>query len=416
MESEDQPKTFPAYALALLTAVSFFNYLDRMALAVLLEPIKQDLHLSDGQLGLISGLAFALLYAVLGIPLARWADRHARLKLLASCLAVWSVMTALTGLARNLPQLFLARVGVGIGEAGCSPAAHSLIADYLGPERRAFGISLFQAGGMAGLSGGLLIAGLLADEFGWRHSLALIGAAGLPLALLLRFTLREPPRRHADPRVQAESALAEIRALLRRTPLLHLIFAISIGSFGTYGIVQWLPAFFIRTHHLSLSQVGIWSSLSAGGGGIVGVVLGGLIATRLVRRQPHWELWVPAIAYTASAPLYAAVFLSPSPWIALGIKFFATLVAASGVGVSLSAIQAFAEPHRRATAVALALFLQSLVGMGLGPLLVGVLSDILEPTLGAQSLRYALVASVIALPWAGVHFWLASRSAAGHRV
>ncbi len=398
------------WAVGLLTLVSFFNYMDRMVLAVLLEPIKRDLHLSDAQLGLLSGLAFALLYAVLGLPLARFADRASRVKLLAVCLGLWTLMTAATGLARSFPQLFLARMGVGIGEAGCVPAAHSLIGDIMPADRRALGVSIFQAGGLAGLSAGLMITGVLADHFGWRAALTIVGLSGIPLSLLILFTLPEPVRR-GRAAAATEPATQALRALLRRPALRHLVVALSIGGFGTYGIAQWLAAFFIRVHGLSLTQIGIWSGLSSGGGAILGVLCGGAIAAPLVARDRRWELWIPAIAYAGSAPLYIIVFASPSPWFAIGVKFFATFLAASGGGVALSAIQSFAEPHRRATAVALVLFLSALLGLGLGPLAVGLLSDALEPTLGNQSLRYALLASTGALVWAGLHFWLSSRTA-----
>lgn len=399
------------WAVGLLTLVSFFNYMDRMVLAVLLEPIKHELGLSDSQLGLLTGLAFALLYATLGLPLARFADRASRVKLLAVCLGLWTLMTAATGLARTFPQLFLARMGVGVGEAGCVPAAHSLIGDYLPPERRAMGISFFQAGGLAGLSAGLMLTGILADHFGWRIALMVVGLSGAPLALLILATLREPPRRGHVATATQEPGLVAVAALLKRPALLHLVLALSIGGFGTYGISQWLATFFIRVHGLSLTQIGVWSGVSSGVGGVLGVLAGGVIATRLLARDRRWELWIPAIAYGGSAPLYALVFLSPSPWFAIGVKFFAALLSASGGGVALSAIQSFAEPNRRATAIALVLFLSALLGLGLGPLAVGMMSDAFAPILGKESLRYALLISTAALVWAGLHFWLASRTA-----
>jgi predicted MFS family arabinose efflux permease len=308
-------------------------------------------------------------------------------------------------------------MGVGVSEAGCVPAAHSLSGDYLPPERRALGISLFQAGGLAGLSAGLVATGILADNFGWRAALVIVGLSGVPLSLLVLLTLREPIRRGlvADA-ASGESFGIAISALLRRPALRHLVLALSIGAFGTYGIAQWIAAFFIRVHGLSLTEIGVWSGLSSGAGGVLGVLAGGYLATRLIPRDPRWELWLPAIAYGGSAPLYAAVFLIPAWPAAIAIKFFAVLLAASGGGVALSAVQSFAEPNRRATAVALVLFLSSLLGLGLGPLLVGALSDVLNAKLGAQSLRYALLASTAALLWAGLHFHLASRTARADRI
>ncbi len=408
-----------AYALVLLALVSFFNYMDRMVLAVLVEPIKAELGLSDAQLGLLTGLAFAALYATLGIPLARLADRKSRVLILSVCLVLWSAMTAATGLARNFWQLFVIRMGVGVGEAGCVPAAHSLIGDLFPPERRAFAISVFQAGGLAGLSGGLMLTGILADQLGWRLALCIVGLPGVVLGLIIFLTLKEPPRRAAPgpetssqaSEMAEESALTAIKALLKRPALFHLTFGLAVGSFATYGLTQWIPAFFIRSHGLSLTQIGVWSGLAAGIGGIIGVLAGGALAVKLLPRDRRWELWLPALAYGGSAPFYVAVFLWPSPYLAIAIKVVATFIAASGGGVALSAIQSFAEPHRRATAVSLVLFLTAMLGLGLGPLAVGLLSDLLKPGLGAESLRYALVISTAALVWASAHFVLAARTA-----
>jgi MFS family permease len=234
--------------------------------------------------------------------------------------------------------------------------------------------------------------------------------------LLVLFTVREPARRGHVATASGEPALAAIRGLLARPALRHLIIALSIGAFGTYGITQWLPAFFIRSHGLTLTEIGVWSGTASAIGGILGVMCGGLGATKLIPRDARWELWLPAIAYGGSAPLYALVFLSPTPLIAISIKVFATFLAASGGGVALSAIQSFAEPNRRATAISLVLFLSSLLGLGLGPWLVGVTSDALAPTMGRESLRYALLISTAALVWAGLHFYLSARRAERDRV
>ena len=403
------------YALSLLFFVSFFNYMDRMVLAVLVEPIKAELGLSDSQLGLLTGFAFAALYATLGIPLARLADKKSRVIILSACLVLWSAMTAATGLARNFWQLFVIRMGVGVGEAGCVPSAHSMIGDLFPPEKRAFAISVFQAGGLAGLSGGLMLTGVLADQLGWRLALCVVGVPGIVLGLIILFTLKEPQRRSAPasdrPDASGETARVAITSLLKRPALLHLTLGLAVGSFATYGLTQWIPAFFIRSHGLSLTQIGVWSGLAAGIGGILGVLAGGVGAVKLLQKDRRWELWIPAIAYAGSAPFYIAVFLCPSPYLAIVIKVAATFIAASGGGVALSAIQSFAEPHRRATAVSLVLFLSSLLGLGAGPFAVGLISDLLQPRLGAESLRYALVISTAALVWAGAHFLIAARTA-----
>lgn len=418
--ASDAPRTASgpavAYAIGLLTLISFFNYMDRMVLAVLLQPIKLELRLSDTQLGLLSGIAFALLYATLGLPLGRLADRTQRIRLLGVCLSLWTLATCASGLARNFVQLFLARAGVGIGEAGCVPSAHSLIGDYLPPARRPLGISLFQAGGLAGLSAGLMVTGLIAERFGWRQALWMVGASGLPLALLIVTTLREPMRRSQAGILEGEPARRALAALVKRPALVHLVLALSIGGFGTYGIAQWLATLYVRVHHLNLAQIGVWSGLASGAGGIAGVLAGGFLAVRLVARDNRWELWIPAACYGGGAPLYAALVLSPSPAAAMAIQSAATFWVGAGGGVALSAIQTFAEPNRRATAISLVLFLSSLLGLGLGPLAVGALSDALAPRFGDLSLRYALLISTAALLWAGAHFYAASRTAERDRV
>jgi predicted MFS family arabinose efflux permease len=390
--------------------------MDRMVLAVLLEPMRKELNLSDTQLGLLTGFAFALLYALLGIPLARLADRASRVTLLAACLGLWSLMTATTGVARSFAQLFLARMGVGIGEAGCIPAAHSLIGDYFPLERRAMAVSTFQAGALAGVSAGLFIAGALAQRFGWRYALIIVGLSGLPLGLLVFTTFREPARRGYDATLAIEGTIAAIVSLLRRRSLVNLIVAISIGGFGNYGINQWLPSFYVRSFGLPLSRVGLLAGMAAGIGGVLGVLCGGFVAMKLIPRDKRWELWVPAIVYISAAPVYAASFLSHSLNVVVGINILATFLVASGGGVALSALQSFAEPNRRALAISLTLFLSSLIGLGLGPLAVGLLSDHLKSALGQESLRYALVCSTVSLLWAGAHFYLSARTAAAERI
>lgn len=397
-----------SYALALLSLVSFFNYLDRMVIAVMVEPMKRDLGLSDTQLGLVSGLAFALLYAGCGLPLARLADRRSRKWILVACLTIWSSMTAVTGLARNFIELFLVRMAVGIGEAGCVPSAHSMIGDMFPPERRAFAVGIFQAGGLIGLSVGLALAGLATERFGWRMTLVGIGLAGLPLALLIALTMREPRRDAAG--TEGERLGIVLRELAGRKPLAHLIIGLSIGSFATYGIAQWLPAFFMRSHGVSIAEVGIYGAVIGGIAGVLGTIVGGVSMVRLRPRDARWELWFPTIGYFGALPLYASSFAVTNLPAALGIQFLAVFIAAAGGAVGIAAIQSFAEPNRRATAVAIMMFLSSLIGLGLGPAFAGALSDALTSSFGSDALRYALMISTCFLAWAGLHFLLAAKS------
>jgi MFS family permease len=403
------------YALIVLSAINMFAYVDRSALAILMQPIKLELNLNDQQLGLLSGLAFALFYSTLGVPLARLADKSSRLRLISICLVLWSAMTALGGWARNFTQLFLARVGVGVGEAGCVPAAHSLISDYFPRERRALAISIFQAGAVVGLSGGLFIVGLLGEKMGWRAALQIVGLAGVPVALLAYFTLREPARPTAGP-THNEPAGQALRALLQRPAFTHLMIAYSLSTICTSGMTQWMPTFLIRSFGMTIAEVGAWSGMAGAVGGVLGLLTGGFAAAWLVRRDPRWELWLPTLTYGIYIPLFILMMLSPDPLTALTIKTIANFVAAIGGGVALSTVQSFAEPNRRATAVSLVLFLSSLLGMGLGPYLIGAASDALEPTLGVESLRYGMLISVAIVIWAVIHFWLAALRSAKDRV
>jgi predicted MFS family arabinose efflux permease len=399
----------PGYVLALLAAVSFFNNLDRMVLPILVEPIKLELNLSDSQMGLMSGIAFALFYATLGLPLARVADRYFRVRLIAVCLILWSAMTAVTGMARNFTELFLARMGVGVGEAGCAPASHSILGDLFPAERRPFAISIFQAGGTLGQSAGLALAGVIAEIYGWRTALLVVGLAGIPLALLMLFTVREPPRapRHAE--AAGESTWTTLKALLARPPLVHLVIGVAIATFTTMGMVQWLPAFFIRSHGLNLAEVGVLNATAGVIAAVFGTIFGGYALTRLGKKDARWELWWPMMVFAIFPFFMAPSFLVDDWRIMIGLQVAGFFFSASAGGVAFAALQSYVEPHRRATAVATLLFLSSLLGLGLGPVLVGVISDLLALSFGQESLRYALLATLCLPFWASTHFWLAAR-------
>jgi predicted MFS family arabinose efflux permease len=418
----DLPSTAPTptpavswYALGVLTVMSFFAYMDRSALAILLQAIKADLHLTDTQLGLLSGLAFAAFYSTLGIPLARLADRSSRVKLLAGCLALWSVMTALSGVARNFPQLFLARMGVGVGEAGCVPTSHSLIGDYFPARRRALAITIFQSGATLGLSGGYFVVAVLAHQLGWRHALQVIGLAGVPLAILILLTV--PEGRRAKPSAETrESARQAISAILKRPAMRHLVIAYALCTICTFGVTQWSPTYLIRSFGMTMTEVGAWSGLTVAVGSISGLLSGGLLATWLAPRDRRWELRLPAITMALCVPLFAIMFLAPTAWLALLMQFLAKYFSGLGGGVALAAVQTFAEPHRRATAVSIMLFLSSLLGLGLGPYMIGAASDLLAPTFGQESLRYALLVACVLIAWSVIHFVLAERRTLQDRV
>jgi predicted MFS family arabinose efflux permease len=415
IEEADTPS--PAYlgwVLGLLAMVSFFNYLDRMVMSILVEPIKAELGFSDAQLGLLTGFAFALFYATFGIPIARLADSKPRVLILSVCMTLWSLMTAACGLAHAFVHMLLARIGVGVGEAGCVPTSHSLLSDYFPPHRRAFALGVFQAGGSLGIMTGLMSAGVLADTLGWRWAFPAVGLPGVLFALVAWLTIREPARGRLEGKSREQVAAMPtgraLRTLLGRPTYRQILIGYALGLFPVYGIGQWVPAFLVRVHGMSLSSVGLWFGLASGLGGFLGIVLGAVGSPLVIRRDRRWELWWPAAAYTLCIPLYGYAFLGGSLAAVIVALFAAALVAGSGIGPGMASVQTVSEPQLRATAIAMIMLFSALLGQGGGPLLIGIVSDFLEPSVGIMSLRWALVASLGIFIWCVVHFLLGART------
>jgi len=393
--------------LMLLSAINLLNYIDRISLSLLLEPIKKDLALSDGQMGLLSGVAFSLFYAFLGIPIGRIADRGGKAWLLPLCVFLWSLMTMASGMATSFVALFLARMLVGIGEAGCSPTSFSIIAENFEPRRRPVAISIFQAGGLVGVAIGMVSAGYAAEAFGWRIAMMSVGAVGIPVAVLAGVILRGLPEEHRAP--AGNSAFRDISLLLAQPAFRSIVFGISLAAFGSYSVLQWLPAYFIRVHGLPIGKVGALMALSTGGGGILGMLCGGFGSRRIVAKDVSWDLKLPAITYAISAPLFLAMIATGNTVLAIALNFAATAVSASGGGIALAALQRFTGEGRRATANALMLMISAIFGVGLGPVFVGYVSDMSAPYLGTESLRYALGLSSLSFVFAALNFMRASR-------
>ena len=276
------------YALGVLVVVYTFNFIDRQILSILLEPIKQDLGLSDSALGMLTGFAFALFYATLGIPIARFADRSNRRNLIAWALAIWSAMTAVSGLAQNFWHLLLARIGVGVGEAGCSPPAHSMLADYFPTENRATALGIYSLGIPFGILFGFIAGGWLNEFFGWRVAFFIVGVPGLLLAILVRFTLREPPRGMAEGRVADEeqpTIMETFRFLWSKRAFRHMAVGGGLTAFVGYGVITWVPSFLIRSYGMSTGDVGTYLGLILGIPGGIGIALGGYLADRYGARD-----------------------------------------------------------------------------------------------------------------------------------
>jgi predicted MFS family arabinose efflux permease len=406
------PRTW--YALAVLTVMNILAAMDRVALSILMEPIKIDMALSDKELGLLSGLAFALFYALFGLPIAALADRTLRVRLISICLMIWSAMTALSGLAQNYVQLFLGRMGVGVGEAGCIPSAHSLIGDYFEHTKRPLALSLFNAGAAIGGAGGMFLVGWLAQTHGWRASLQIIGLIGLPVALLSILTLREPQRPQSATSTK-ETPFQTIRALLGRPAYIHIVIAFSLSQACAHGFSPWVPPFLIRSYDMGLPEIGAWLGGFSVGGGMMGVLSGGFLASTLMPRDLRWELWIPTAALTITAVCIVIVVLSHTIWLAL-LMIFVIQFMSGAAAVAVSGVQSFAEPHRRATAVAMVMLVGSLTGGGAGSYLIGLTSDLLNPMFGAESLRHAFLLVALIQVWGAIHYWLASRSAINSRL
>jgi MFS transporter, Spinster family, sphingosine-1-phosphate transporter len=402
--------------LWILLTVYVFNFIDRQIVNILAEPIARDLGLNDTQIGLMTGLAFALFYTVLGIPIARLADRPttSRPRLIAVALAVWSGMTALCGLAQNFWQLLLARIGVGVGEAGCTPPAHSLISDMVPPEKRASALAFYSLGIPVGSLLGMVIGGLLADYLGWREAFVVVGLPGVILALVVWSVLKDPRRYDAASILQAKSAAPTLplkqalAAVMGSRAYLLLVCAASGAAFLSYGKNTWTTIFFQRTHELTAGQTGLWFGIIGGVGGIIGTWLGGYLADRFGARNRRHVLTAPAVGMALAVPFAIAAYHAPSWPLALVLIFLPQVFNSLYYGPCYSAAQGLVPIRARAIAAAALLFFQNLIGLGLGPLFFGMLSDVLEPRVGAESVRYVLYGAAVLGLVPAFFFWRCS--------
>ncbi len=407
-------KAYRKYVLGLLLVVATFNYADRYMLGVLLPDIKGELGLSDTQIGFITGTAFTIVYAFLGVPIAALADRFSRRKIIALALASWSLMTCLCGLAQSFLQLAAFRVLVGVGESGCTPPSHSLISDYYSRSERASAMAIFGLGSPVGVFIGFLLGGWIAQEAGWRVALFAFGAPGLIVALVLYYTLRDPPRGHADgiaSTAQAPDMVAAFRTLWAKKTFRHMVLGGSMYGLVMVAVLIWLPSFFVRTHGLEIGTVGTWLAFTNAVPHALGLLAGGVLADKLGKISVRAPVLLCAFAQLAAAPFYSLVLLVETPTIA-----FLWLIVPSFVGVMQGAvlfatIQGVAEVRSRAVAAALMILIINLISGIVGPQLVGAISDLSMQFIGAASLGFSLliVATTCSL-WSALHFYLAAKS------
>ena len=411
-EPEEHPRA--RYALGVLFVVYAFSLIDRQILAMLLVPIQAEMDLRDWQLGFLSGLAFALFYSTMGIPLARVADRGSRRNVIAIGMLVWSAATALCGSARSFWHLALARVAVGAGEAAGGPPSHSLISDLFPPQRRARALAIYTIGSNTGIMAGFMLGGWLSETIGWRWTFVVVGLPGVAIAALVRASLPEPERGAIEARTDDEDQppFGEVmRYLFGLRTYRQILLASGLFSVASYGFMFWVPVFLERVHEMGRTEIGLWLGIITGSAGAIGNFAGGWTGDRGSLRDERWLTWVSGFAGFASLPFVAVFLLVPQTGLALvcylPIVFFNSI----WISPTYAAIMGLASLRMRATASAVLLFVVNLVGQGIGPQLIGLFSDVFEPTWGRESIRYSLLLVVaVAMVWGSTHFFLAARS------
>ena len=404
------------YALGLLVVVYVFNFIDRSILGILVEPIKQDLGASDTMMGFLGGIAFATFYTFLGIPIARLADRGSRRNVLAVCLAIWSGATALCGLAGNFFQLLLARIGVAVGEAGGSPPSHSMISDMFPADRRATALAIYALGIPIGTMLGNLGGGWINEAFDWRTAFMVVGLPGVVLALIVRLTLREPPRGLADgitlDTSEPPPPVREVfRHLWSRRSFRFLSIGAALHAFVGYGVGYWIPAMFNRSHGIGSGDMGL-ALFYLGFASIAGTFLGGYLGDKLGARDARWYVWLPGLATIVSVPFSTMVYLHDAPYVALWVLAIPYVLGAYYLGPTFALTQGMVGLRMRALASSILLFVLNIIGLGLGPQFTGIASDVLAATtdLGADALRWALVISLVFNILSALFYLLAAKT------
>ena len=401
------------YALGILTIVYSINFIDRQLLSILQESIKADLMLSDAQLGLLTGFAFALFYTFAGLPIASLADRSNRRNIVAISLTIWSGMTAISGLAQNYWQLLAARVGVGIGEAGGSPPSHSMISDIFPPEKRASAIGFYSTGISIGILFGFLFGGWLNEFFGWRVAFFVVGIPGVLLALVLYLTVPEPIRGLAENRASTgdnPSMMTVFKVLLSRRSFLFMALGAAMNAFAGYSTANWVASFMIRTHQMPTGELGTWLALIIGVGGAIGVFGSGVIADKRGKTDKRWYMWVPMCACVISIPLQISTFWVDDPYTALMCMVIPSVLSNAYLGATIASVHGMVGLKMRAVSSALLFFILNMIGLGMGPTTVGLVSDLLVDQHGVDSLRYAMMYIIpTAMFMSGVFYLVAAR-------
>ncbi|MDE0930194.1 MAG: MFS transporter [Halioglobus sp.] len=400
------------YTLFVLVLVFTSSHVDRQIMGILGQPIKESLQISDTQLGLLTGIMFAVFYATLGMPMAMWADRRNRRNLISFSVFLWSGMTALCGAAASFTQLLLLRIGVGVGEAGSNPPSHSIIADLYPKEQRATAMAIFGTGINWGILIGFLVGGWINEWYGWRTAFVVVGLPGIFLALLVRFTLKDPPRGYAEakgkelPKVTPPPFWSVVKFMLHNPVLRNIVAAGSLIAFTGYASVIWIPIYLVRIHGMGTGEVGTYLALFIGVGGAVGIYLGGRLADFLAARHgEQWLPWLVAIASLLGLPFLYVCFTAATQTGALWAYALPAALGTVYVAPGFALIQNQTPTEMRSVAAAINLFISNIIGLGLGPFSVGFFSDMFSPEYGLDGLRYALMTSLVVILWGSFHYY-----------
>jgi predicted MFS family arabinose efflux permease len=409
-----QPLAGSRTTLSLLVLAYTLSISDRMILSILFPDIKAEFGLSDTQLGLLGGLSFALFYSTMGLPIARLSDQFSRKRIIIASLVIFSLMTALSGLAAGFVSLLLFRIGVGVGEAGVNPASHSIIADYFPPQRRAFAMATLMLGGSFGMMLGFVGGGFIAETYSWRIALVSVGVPGLLLAVVMARSLREPARGtfETESPPPPPPILTTAATMWANPAMRHLIAGSIVAGLMSYGLTQWLPTFFIRAHDLSQSQTGLMMAGVFGISGAIGALVAGKSFDRLSIRGFQYGMWMLAIVPFVSMPFFILGLFADDLITATLLFIIPGFAGNCFLGPTLAMVQTLSPVHMRAVSSAIKMLCLNLIGLGLGPLLVGVLSDLLSPRYGEKALNVALAYFTLVGLWGSLHFWLCGRALA----
>ncbi|MBR1219999.1 MFS transporter [Bradyrhizobium sp. U87765 SZCCT0131] len=384
------------YVLGLLTTIYALNFLDRTIFNVLIEPIKKEFALSDTMMGLLAGFGFVLFYSILGIPIARAADRLNRRNIVAVAFAFWSAMTFLCGLASSVTTLALARIGVGIGESAGTPASQSLVADLFTKNERPRALGIYAIGTYLGVFLGYFIGGWVSQHYGWRTAFMSAGLPGLVLAAVLWLTVAEPARGASEPgsaSVTPDPLGATLRFLFTQRSFVIVLIGFCLTTYTNYATSAWIPPFLARVHHLSSAEIGTYAGTFKGLCGMAGTLVGGLVVARISRRDDRWKLWAPALMSGLAGPVFAVCMLTPSFTIMVAALAATSFLVGFHLGPIFAIAQTVARPSMRALASAIVLLTATCFGQGVGPLAVGMISDMLKASYGADAVRYALLSA-----------------------